>query len=372
MDLIEEGSAKIAVGSAFYNPKMAKLRDISVLFLRALEAKGKLLDATAATGIRAIRYAKEAGLEDAVILDINTEAAKSAKKNAKANGLKARVLNESVQEFAGSCEEAFDVIDVDPFGTPAPLVHDVLKVSKRDTLLMVTATDTATLCGAESDACLKIYASKPMHNELCHEAGTRILLSFVAREAAQFNFGIEPLLCISDMHYIRLFLRLKTGANEAVGSLKSSGFGAYCNNCHGFYYKRGIVPAVDTQCKYCGSELQAFGPLWLGNLHDKKLISKMLKESKGDSNGAQRLLEKIQDELDIPFLYSLPRITSYLKSTSARLDAVIDELKKKHNASRTHFEENAVKTDATVREVINAVKTVLKRNGIKVRSRSHP
>lgn len=361
MKLINEGAARIEVGEAFYNPKMRKLRDISVMFLKALKLKNaKLLDATAATGIRAIRYAKEAGVGDVTMLDINEDAYRSARKNAKTNSLEARVLNESLQEFSGTCDDAFEVIDVDPFGTPVPLMHDVLRISKNGTVLMITATDTATLCGAEGNACMKNYASKPIHNELCHEAGIRILLNYVVREAAQFNFGIEPMLSISDMHYMRIFLKLKVGANEAVLSIKNSGFGAYCSKCHSFSYKKGITTSIDTRCSYCSSGMFVFGPLWLGNLHDKKIIEKMLKVEKNSGTDSSKLIEKIRNEIDIPFFYSIPKVTSYIKSSSIPLDEVIESLRERHRASRTHFEENAIKTDASIEEVIMAVRNLSK------------
>lgn len=357
MKVVSEGSADIEVGGAFYNPKMRKLRDISVLFLRVLDLKNaKLLDATAATGIRAIRYAKEAGIRNVTMIDINPDVAEIAKRNAKRNRMKAKVMNKSIQELSGTYDDAFDIIDVDPFGTPVPMIHDVLKVSKNNTILMITATDTATLCGAEGNACFRIYSSRPIHNELCHEAGIRILMNYIAREAAQFNFGIEPLLSISDMHYMRIFLRLRSGSKEAVLSLKNSGFGAYCNKCHSFSYRKGITASVDSKCSYCKSEMILFGPLWLGQIHDRKTVEMMLKL--GSEYGADvcRLIGKINEEIDTPFYYSIPKITSYLKFTSVPLDGILEGLRKKHKASRTHFEENAIKTDADISEVIKAVR----------------
>jgi tRNA (guanine26-N2/guanine27-N2)-dimethyltransferase len=357
MKSIREGAADISMGGAFYNPKMKKLRDISVMFLQAVGVKGaSLLDTTAATGIRAIRYVKEAKVGDAVMLDINKEVAAIARKNAKRNKINGKALGKSLQEFAGSCKEGFDIIDIDPFGTPVPLIHDSLKVSRDGTLMMVTATDTATLCGAESDACIKNYACRPLHNELCHEVGLRILMNYVSREAAQFNFGIEPLLGISDMHYMRVFVRLRTGADKAVRSVKESGFGAYCNNCHRFSYEKGVVARSEEKCAYCGKDTILFGPVWLGNLQDKKLIDKMQRFESDKGSESAKLMEKIRNELDMPFFYSMPKITSYLKCSSVPLDEVIEALSRRHSASRTHFEENAVKTDATIDEVIRAAK----------------
>jgi tRNA (guanine26-N2/guanine27-N2)-dimethyltransferase len=355
MQSIKEGKAVISTGGAFYNPKMKKLRDISVMFLQAYGVKGaSLLDATAATGVRAIRYAKEAGVGKVTMLDINKDVAAIASKNAKANKVKGKVLGISLQEFVGSCEDGFDIIDLDPFGTPIPLIHDSLKISRDGTILMVTATDTATLCGAESDACIKNYASKPLHNELCHEAGVRILMNYVSREAAQFNFGIEPLLSMADLHYMRIFVRLAHGAEKAVASAKNSGFGAYCNNCHRFSYAKGMTARTEEKCAYCKEKTISFGPLWLGNLHDKKLVAKMRAFEEGKEGG--KLMERIRDELDIPFSYSIPKITSYLKTSSRPMGEIMRRLSKKNLVSRTHFDGDALKTNASISEVISAVR----------------
>ena len=59
-----EGKARIKEsGKAFLNPAGKASRDLSIAYVKLLAEKGSaLLDATAATGIRAIRYAKEAGI----------------------------------------------------------------------------------------------------------------------------------------------------------------------------------------------------------------------------------------------------------------------------------------------------------------------
>ena len=356
--VIEEGKARIsASGDVFYNPKMAKLRDISVLFLKAEAGKGaKLLDCTAASGVRGIRYALEAGIRDVTLLDINADAARAARANVRRNGLRLKVVNKSIQEFANTLEDAFDVIDLDPFGTPVPYIHDLLKLSKDGTLFMITATDTATLCGAEEKACIRLYGSKPLHNELCHEAGVRILLNYVARAAAQFNFGIEPALSIADMHYMRVFLFLRRGAEEAVRSVRSTGFGASCPNCRSFELSKGLVPKVGTKCGNCGKEMVAFGPLWLGGLQDKDATSEMLRLGKGYPAAATGLLESVSGELEVPFFYDLSKITEHLRTGSVPLGSVVEDLSRKHRVSRTHFSPNCIKTDASIKEVIASVR----------------
>ncbi len=359
MQAINEGAAKIKIGKGvFYNPKMSKLRDVSVLFLRSLKLRNaRLLDATAATGIRGIRYEREAGIKNVTMLDMNPHASKSARANVALNKSRARVIGKSLQEFAGSSGEVFDVIDIDPFGSPAPMVHDALKLSKDGTSLMVTATDTATLCGAEGSACLRIYGAKPIHNELCHETSVRILLGFVAREAAQFNFGIEPILSIADMHYIRVFLVLRHGAREAAGSVGMTGFLSHCSRCRSFSYKKGVAASADTKCTNCRADMQIFGPMWLGPLKNDRLVSSMRKLSRSYASETLRFVEKLDDELDMPFFYSIPKITSILKIGSVSLEPVIKTLGKRHVVSRTQFDKDSVKTDADIGDVTAAVRS---------------
>ncbi|MDE1851414.1 MAG: methyltransferase [Candidatus Micrarchaeota archaeon] len=358
MDQIREGKAAIRAGDkVFFNPKMRKLRDMSVLFAKALgNKKARLLDCTAATGIRAIRYAKEAGIREITALDMNKSAYNSMRKNIAANKVKIKILNKSIQEFANTTAERFDIIDLDPFGTPSPHVFDILKIANNNAVLMVTATDTAVLCGAHEAACIKTYGSRPIHNELCKESGVRILLNFISRNAALFNFGIEPLLSVSDMHYMRVFVRLHAGAKEALASAKENGFATFCGNCRSFSYSKGIAPRLNEKCAYCSKSTEFYGPMWLGNLLSKEFIAGMLKLMKSPYEG-QKELETIYNELDIPFFYSIPRITKSLNTTSVSPEKVRTALiKRKLSATRTQFDKDAIKISGSVEDVIKAVK----------------
>jgi len=353
-----EGKAKIKVGDGvFFNPRMKQLRDISIAFLRSLELeKPSLLDSTSATGIRGIRYAKEAGISRITSLDVNGKAAAIAKKNLKANKVKATTLNMDLQDFAISSEEKFDVIDLDPFGSPAPYIYDLLKVSKDGTILMITATDTAVLCGAHSSACVKQYGSLPLHNELCKEVGLRILISYVIRKAGEFNFGVRVLLSISDMHYMRIFIKLEKGAEKAYESMMQTGFGSYCPTCSSFDYATGITPRLAESCKNCRGKMKQFGPLFLNKLNDKSILKKMLEAGVGDAQ-AERTVRTLYEELDIPFFYSLPRTTRIIGISSVPYEAVSEKLKSKGYAcTHTLFDKNAIKTDAPANKVIAAVK----------------
>ncbi len=360
MKSISEGKARLHISNdAFYNPKMEMLRDLSIAFLKSVSTKNKrVLDSTAATGIRAIRYCLEAGAKDVTLLDINKKAAQMAKKNVKLNGLKLEVINKSIQEYANTVRRtSFDIIDHDPFGSPAPNMFDLMKLSWDGTILMVTATDTAVLCGAHEGACIKIYGSQPLHNEMCKEVGIRILLSYIARTAAQFNFGTEALVSISDMHYMRVFVRLNYGAAKAIDSLKTSGFGTFCRSCYDFRFEKGIAPSIPDKCSQCSSRLQVFGPLWLGQLYDKKIVSKMIRNTKDEKN--RKMMKLIYDELDTPLFYSVPKLTKHLGMAAISNYKVMERLAKSGAVvTRTQFDENAFKTDATSSKVLKTVRDI--------------
>lgn len=340
----------------FFNPRMEGLRNISVAFLNAIEAnKGLLLDCTSATGIRGIRYAKEANIRNPTLIDINSKAARNAKSNVKRNKVRAKVLNISLQDFANESREKFDIIDLDPFGSPVPYIYDALKLSRGGTILMVTATDTAVLCGAHSSACVKQYGSLPLHNHLCKEVGIRILISHIIRKAAEFNFGAEVLMSISDMHYMRVFLRMKAGAKPAYESMMCNGFGSYCDECTSFSFSKGIAPKLSGTCANCGSRARHFGPLFLGALSDKLLIRKILGQELGREE--DKLLRIIQEEYETPFFYSLSRLTRKIGISSAPYAPIFKEVASKGRAiTRTQFDNDGVKTDAPLKELTIAIK----------------
>ncbi len=343
----------------FFNPKMKTLRDISVAFLKAIDAKGlSLLDSTAATGVRGIRYA-DAGVSALTFLDISKEASAAVKENVRRNGLRrARILNISIGEFAIS-REKFDIIDLDPFGSPMPYMNDIMKLSKNGSVLMITATDTAVLCGAHPKACIKSYDAKPLHNGLCKEVGIRILIGYAARIAAKFNFGIEMLLSISDMHYMRIFFRLKVGAENAIGSLRQNGFGFYCTACDAFGYNAGIAPAMERRCPACNGRNEIFGPLYLGKLYEKTVLEKLSDMIEEPQKEAQRLMENVNNELDVPFFYYIPKITKNMGIGSVSPEAVMEIIRRKGYAcSATQFSDNAIKTAAGMKTVARAVRRI--------------
>lgn len=353
-----EGKARIRYrANAFLNPQAMLSRDFSVGFINAIaDSKTKVLDATAATGIRGIRYYLETKAKDITLLEINKGSFNSLRKNLSYNSVKALAYNKSIQEFSNSVDERFDIIDLDPFGGVTPYIYDLMKISKDGTYLLATATDTAVLCGAEYRACLRLYDSVPMHNELCHETGIRILIGYIAKIAAQFNFGVDVLLSLSYMHYMRVFLKLNTGTENANSSIKKIGYAYFCSKCHYRYCTKGQIP--ETTCRICASKLNISGKLWVGNLYNKMIVSSMKRYIVENGAGRRelRLIETIEGELDVPLYYSVPRLTKKLKIGSVSPDRAIEVLKKRgFAASKTHMQDSCIRTDAGIKDLENVV-----------------
>jgi tRNA (guanine26-N2/guanine27-N2)-dimethyltransferase len=235
-----------------------------------------------------------------------------------------------------------------------------MKMAKGGTLLMLTATDIAVLSGAHRNACIKLYGAVPMHNELCHETGVRILIGYAASVAAQFNFGIRVMLGMSYAHYFRVFLQLTHGSESALDSMKQMGYAYYCNKCGFRTLRKELLPSV-SKCGECGAALGVFGRMWAGSIiskDDLSTVSSKLTKVK-DSGTARKLLSDISDEFDIPLYYSIPKMTRLLKMPSVSPIAVMKVLQKKgFCASRTHFDLSSIKTDAPVSAIRNILKAL--------------
>ncbi|CAI1493586.1 tRNA (guanine(26)-N(2))-dimethyltransferase [Thermococcus nautili] len=374
MELIEvsEGSARFLVPKAeriydapvFYNPVMALNRDISVLVARALEPK-RVLDALSATGIRGIRYALESPAEEVWLNDISDEAYSLMKQNVALNfegelyeegdrsylwGEKLIVINKGdANRLMAENFRYFDLVDLDPFGSPMEFLDTALRSVKRKGVLAVTATDTGVLCGAYARACVKNYLARPIRGELCHEAGLRILIGTVVRYSAKYDLGVEVLLAYYRDHYFRAFLRFKSGAKKAEKSLAQLGY-LWQDESGRFTYEKAFLP----------EKPKAFGPMWLGPLKDSEFMERLSKELETFEPAHKKtrsLVELLAGELDVPFHYDTHALARRNGLEVRKVSEVIERLEKLgYRASRTHFSPTAVKTDAPFEVVLDVLR----------------
>ncbi len=371
MEIYEEGKARIKFNSkSFLNPKAQLSRDLSVAFVKYItkvNPDATAIDTTSATGIRGIRYYKEGEVKEICMLEINQSAFNDLKGNLHYNKMdkdrNVKYYNQSIQEFANSSmRENFDLIDLDPFGSAAPNLTDIMKLSKDKSHLMITATDVAVLCGAHYKACLKTYFAQPLHNELCHEVGIRILLGYIARTASLFNFGIEPEISISYLHYIRIFLKLNHGAAFAVKNYENIGYALYCKACGNFTLNSPLPHSLN--CNICGHEYSIAGPLWVGRIQDKKVIEGVKEIMSYDKVKKDEItfISNLSNEIDTPLYYSIPVLTKMMNVESVSYDKLKDELQSQgYSVSKTHMNKESIKTDAGISELKSAILKALKK-----------
>ena len=349
--IVQEGRVSVEVGDdVFYNPRMEMNRDITVACLEALPEVSTYLDAMAASGIRSIRVKKEVPREIEVTAnDWDGPACELIKKNAERNGVQVRASRCGANTLLSSTQ--FDFVDLDPFGTPAPDMNAACWASKR--AMGVTATDTAPLCGAHLKSGIRTYSAYPLKTEYYAEMGLRVLMGKVAREEAKYDRALKPLLCYTDEHYIRLYLRVAHGRADADRMMKDMGFIVHCFACKNRYALRGLaVQATDT-CPVCGAKTKAGGPLWLGITKDAAYIENVIGVlEKGQFNKkerAVRMLGLVREELDTPTFYDQHAICRDLKATPSDIKALLDALRGQgYAASRTHYMGVGFKTDAPI------------------------
>lgn len=358
---MEEEKIQFETGASFYNPHMRLCRSISSLAVGAIEEEMEICDGFSSTGIRGIRYAKEnPNVSRVSFVEFDPSAADLCRRNAKSSHVRGEVFEEDFNHHLMG--HSYNLIEIDPFGSPVPYSYFAVRSFRRmrKGYISATATDTAVLCGAHHSACLKYYHSRPLHNELCHEAGARILLKHFANIASEFDFGITPLFTLSHRHFFKIFLRLEKGAEKAVWNEKSIGFLNFCPKC--LWIEGSKTPRE--KCPKCKSGIEWAGPLWLGNLHSKEHIMRMKKlndeRNYADKKAIAGLLQLMQAEDDFPpYFFDVHRSCRRFGLRNPRpIEEIITALKKrKHSASRTHFSPTGIRTDAPAsvfRELISS------------------
>jgi tRNA (guanine26-N2/guanine27-N2)-dimethyltransferase len=164
----------------------------------------------------------------------------------------------------------------------------------------------------------------------------------------------------SKRHYFKTILKIEKGAKPALQSISQQGFISFCPNC----FKIGIAydPFLEKVCK-CGSKVQWAGPLWLGRLWDKAALKTMSEENqkreynrKTEINNLLNIITA-ESEIPVPFYYDIHKMADKMKSQIPPFDSITSRLEAKgYKFSKTHFNQHAIKTDATAEDVISAIK----------------
>jgi tRNA (guanine26-N2/guanine27-N2)-dimethyltransferase len=215
--------------------------------------------------------------------------------------------------------------------------------------LFVTATDTAPLCGAHLKSGIRKYMALPVKTDYHREMGARILLGLAARELARLDKAMEPLLTHVTEHYVRTYLKILHGAKLADRCLEKIGFVEHCFACGNF---RALDEPKTEPCTNCGGRTVLAGPLWLGEIQDRRTIEVAVPYVDEMNIRARKLLESCRNEEDVPMYYDHHRLCRRLGITPKKVDELVQALRESGwKASRTHFTGLGVKTDAGVKDV---------------------
>lgn len=348
--LLEEGKARFwapdpskypdpANAPVFYNRHMARNRSISVEVLSLFsEIKGKKLDVCeplSATGVRGIRYALETNAVGRLVLnDISKQAVELIRRNLDLNGVIAEVYNEDASILLRRLRGECDVVDLDPFGSPAPFAESAFQALRDGGLLCVTATDTAVLVGNYREKALRRYGVKLIKTPFYVEVGLRALLSFLVRVAAANDFALEPLIAYWERHYFRACCEVVRGAKEASDSLRNI---AYLE-------LRGKHRGVSRN-----SNDRSIGPLWVGPLGDPAFAFALAERAREPD--VKKLAEKLALEYTVskPWYYLVHEFGD-LKMSVAEL---VERLRESGvYATLTHMTPQGFKAEAEYGELL--------------------
>ncbi len=344
----------------FYNPVMEFNRDLTVLAFRAYQKmvnhEVSICEPLTSQGIRAIRYAVEVdNVSHVMASDINRHAYELAQHNIELNKLQDKITLKygdanRVLSSNASPKKRFDIIDIDPFGTPVPYLDSAFRALRNKGLIAATATDLAPLCGVHAKACVRKYGGKPIRTEYCHEVAVRLLAGHMAKVAAQHDIGIQFIFSHSSDHYIRVYAQISYGAKKADDNLKSIGYIMYCFNC--MHREITHQPFGCPTCPECGAKMDYAGPLWTGPIADQAFVEGIIAENQTAAfkNNAKinKLLTQIKNEATAPPTYFvIDKLSGKLNLPAPSNQAFLDALQKAgYQAVPTHFNPRGIKTNA--------------------------
>lgn len=365
---LQKGPQRAGSQMVFYNPAAKTSRDLTIAVLRALEPPKngwRILDGLCGSGVRGLRLAREVEHVVEVVLNDGDEgAAALARAQAQRLGAGAvKVTCRSLEEALADSSARFDLIDIDPYGSPARFLTAAAGRASRPGYIAVTATDVAALCGVFPGACLRRYGAAPLRNEWMKETAARILLGAAARKAGAVDRALEPVATLSTDHYIRLIYRVSKGKQAADVSAQSLGFLKV--DATG----RKAPQKVPLARLHEGEEVLALqgplaGPMWLGALHDSEVLARVkLPEWLADNRGLAHFLKVAPGESALPpFHYSLDEAARRLRGSPPTTVAALEALKGQgFEGVPTHFDRKAVKTDASPAELLDALRPLVGR-----------
>uniref|UniRef100_A0A8C2JGC8 tRNA (guanine(26)-N(2))-dimethyltransferase n=1 Tax=Cyprinus carpio TaxID=7962 RepID=A0A8C2JGC8_CYPCA len=354
----------------------------------------RVLEGLAASGLRSVRFALEVpGLKSITANDYSAKAAALIARNAQHNNV-SHILQASQRDAsmvmyeARGKKERYDVIDLDPYGSPSPFLDAAVQAVSEGGLLCITCTDMAVMAGNSGETCYSKYGSMSIKSKYCHEMALRIILHSLDQRAAVYQRYIEPLLSVSVDFYIRVFVRVKTGQAVVKNSASKHALLYNCVGCGAFHlqrmgkkmsqgkhmkYSAATGPPVGPNCEHCRQRHQLGGPIWAEPIHDITFVQKVLSAVSGNptrfrtSKRIEGVLSMVTEELrDVPLYYVLDHLSSTVHcNTPPMLQFRSALLHAGYRVSLSHACKNAVKTNAPAGVLWDLIRCWEKSNPVK-------
>ncbi|MFC5135594.1 MULTISPECIES: tRNA (guanine(26)-N(2))-dimethyltransferase [Haloferacaceae] len=354
-----DGASEGTGGGVFFNPTQELNRDVTVATLRAYRERepraATYLDAMAASGIRGVRAAAEG--YDVTCADVDPDAVDLADRNLADNDLEGEAVHRDVNALLYD-DGPFDVVDLDPYGTPVPFADPAFANARN--LVCVTATDTAPLCGAHLQSGIRKYGAVPRNTDYHPEMGLRTLISALVRTAARYDKAARPIVSHVSRHYARTYLELESGARAADDAIDELGYVDNCEDCLWREPTHGLIADPVGECPVCGSDrVLTAGPLWLGPVAEPsfaRAVREHVTDDMGEATRARKLFGTVARELDTPTHYDQHRLYKEWGEPAIGMDDFVDRLRGAgYEASRAHYRGTAVKTTASIPEMREVV-----------------
>ncbi|XP_017261410.1 tRNA (guanine(26)-N(2))-dimethyltransferase [Kryptolebias marmoratus] len=353
-----------------------------------------VLEGLAASGLRSVRFALEVpGLKSVTANDFSSKAAALIARNAQFNRVShliqasCRDASMLMYEMRGK-RERYDVIDLDPYGSPASFLDAAVQAVSEGGLLCVTCTDMAVMAGNSGETCYGKYGSVSIKAKYCHEMALRIILHSLDQRASVYQRYIQPLLSISADFYIRVFVRVFTGQATVKNSASKQALVYNCVGCGSFHlqrmgrriingkqmkYSAATGPPVGPECEHCGQRHQLGGPIWAEPIHDLGFVQKVLAAMSGNpsrfgtSKRIEGMLSMVTEELeDVPLYYTVDNLSSTVHcNTPSLLQFRSALLHAGHRVSLSHACKNGIKTDAPPGTIWDVMRCWEKSNPVK-------